>query len=91
MEDVKALVNLLSIQKVKQIEIITENAEMSPMTRQFYEGVRDGLFEDDAAASNALYGDNENNPAYRKLKYRLKQRLINTLFFIDIQEYSKTN
>lgn len=91
MEDIKALVNLLSLQKVKQIEIITEDAEMSPMTRQFYEGVRDGLFEDDAAASIALYGDDENNPAYRKLKYRLKQRLINTLFFIDIQEYSKTN
>jgi len=90
-EDIKALVNLLSLQKVKQIEIITEDAEMSPMTRQFYEGVRDGLFEDDAAASIALYGDDENNPAYRKLKYRLKQRLINTLFFIDIQEYSKTN
>lgn len=90
MEDLKVLVSLLTAQKVKQIEIITEDAEMSPKTRQLYEAIQSGEVSSDDEAAKLLYGENANHAAYRKLKYRLQQRLINTLFFIDIQAYSKS-
>ena len=90
MEDLITLVKLLSKQKIKQIEIITEDAEMSPKTRALYEGIRDGMISNDEDAMQLLYGDVDNGTAFRKLKYRLKQRLVNTLFFIDIQAYSKS-
>jgi len=90
LDDLKTLVKLLSVQKVKQIEIITEDAEMSPMTRALYEGIKSGDFDSDEDAARKLYNSGPKHAAYRKLKYRLKQRMLNTLFFIDIQAYSKS-
>ncbi len=90
MEDLITLTRLLSVQKVKQIEIITEDAEMSPKTKMFYEAIKNGELQSDEEAAALLYDSTPNHAAYRKLKYRLKQRLINTLFFIDIQSYSKS-
>ena len=64
---------------------------MSPKTRELYEAIRDSKISSDLEAVELLYDkSDEKDPAYRKLKYRLKQRLINTLFFIDIQSYSRT-
>ena len=90
MEDLRVLLNILTQQKVKQIEILTEDAPMSPKTMDLLEGIRENIFLDDEDAAQALYGQSANSAAYRKLKQRLKQRLINTLFFIDINEYSKS-
>ncbi len=90
MQDLKAIVNLLSTQKHKQIEIITEDAQLSEKTKLLYDNVKEGNFDTDEDAAKALYNSNEKNESYRKLKYRLKERLINTLFFIDIQNYSKS-
>ncbi len=90
MEDLKTLISLLSVQKIKQIEILTEGAELSPKTKALYEAIRDGDINSDEEAAQLLYNTDEKNSAYRKLKYRLNQRLINTLFFIDVQEYSRS-
>ena len=90
MEDLITLTRLLSVQKVKQIEIITEDAEMSSKTKMLYEAIKNGKIQSDEEAAALLYDSTPNHAAYRKLKYRLKQRLINTLFFIDIQSYSKS-
>ena len=90
MDDLKSLINLLSKQKVKQIEIITEEVELSEKTKQLYEGIKNSEFHSDEEAALSLYGTTPKNETYRKLKYRLKERLINTLFFIDIQNYSRS-
>ena len=90
MDSLVALVKLLSKQKLKQIEIITEDVKLSPKTKLLYEGIKNGEFKNDEDASQKIYGLNPNNSSYKKLKYRLTQRLLNTLFFIDIQAYSKS-
>ena len=45
----------------------------------------------DEDASLDIYNEDPKNETYRKLKYRLQERLLNTLFFIDIQQYAKSN
>ncbi|MBT8231368.1 MAG: hypothetical protein HKO66_10965 [Saprospiraceae bacterium] len=90
MDTLQSLIKLLSKQKLKQIEIITEDVKLSPKTKMLYEGIRDNLFENDNDAAEKIYGPNPSKSGYKKLKYRLTQRLINTLFFIDVQAYSKS-
>jgi len=90
LKHLKALVKLLSAQKTHQIEILSEDAQLSPKARALYEGIRDGSFDNDEEASLNLYNSDSKSSAYVKLKYRLKQRLINTVFFIDIQKYSRS-
>jgi len=56
--------------------------------RRLYDGIASGEFESDEVAAIALYGDAKKMTNYKKLKYRLEQRLINTIFFIDINKPS---
>lgn len=86
MEDLKTLIKFLSNQKTNQIEIISEHSEMSKRTKALYSGIKNGLFESDDEASKRIYGTTKSQN-YRQLKKRLKQRLLNTVFLVDIQEY----
>lgn len=90
METLALLINLLSKQKLKQIEIITEDVILSKKTKELYDGIKNKSYQDDTDAIIKLYGSIEKKSSYNKLKYRLTQRLINTIFFIDVQSYSKS-
>lgn len=90
MDTIKPLINLLSKQKLKQIEIITEENAITSKTKMLYDGIRNGEYLTDEDAAKAIYDSNPNSSSYKKLKYRLTQKLINTLFFIDVQSYSKS-
>jgi hypothetical protein len=86
MEELKNLVSLVSKQKVKQINIITESGELSPKTKLLYEGILEGSIESDADAAALLYNSRPSHATYKKLISRFEDRIINTLFFIDIQK-----
>jgi len=90
LEDIKAIIKLLSKQKVKQIEILSEESKLSEKSLSLYNGIKEGSITNDDEASAFLYNDDRNNPIYRVLKHRFKERLINTLFFIDVQAYGKS-
>ena len=90
MNTLTSLIKLLSKQKLKQIEIITEEVHLSPKTKTLYEGFKNNEFKNDDEAALKIYNSDATNSSYKKLKYRLTQRLINTLFFIDVQSYSKS-
>jgi hypothetical protein len=90
METLKELVSLLSIQKVKQINLITEDSDVPYKIKQLYDKIASGEIKSDEEAKNILYPDNNSDKSYSILKNRLKERLINTLFFIDINQYSKS-
>jgi tetratricopeptide (TPR) repeat protein len=91
LDDLIALVSIVSKQKVKQIEIISENAKLSKRTKELYEGIRSGLIKSDSDAVQILYNQFSVDSKYRKLKGRLKNKLINTLFFIDVQKFSRSD
>lgn len=90
MNELLALTNLLTVQKIKQIDIITET-DSTTMSGRLLKAIREDRISTDEEAMQFLYPDLENpNIPYTKLKYRLKQRLLNTLFFTDIQQYSRS-
>ena len=88
MQDLKELVSVVSRHKIKQIEIVgNEDPDANSKFQQLYDLVQSGQIQSDLQAMALLY-PNRKNPKepYAKLKNRLKNRLINTLFFIDINQ-----
>jgi len=46
-------------------------------------GLSDGSYEDEERAAQALYGTDASHISFKRLKYRLQNRLLNSLFLID--------
>lgn len=54
--------------------------------QELYKGLTDGRFTNDREAAIAIYNTSADDPNYKKLKNRLHNRLINTSFFIDVDQ-----
>lgn len=85
MKEIKELIDFLTAQKVKQIDILTEKTQFESKTGLLYEGIKNNSIVTDKDAIRILYDTELKTSGYKKLKYRLKQKLINTLFFVDTQ------
>jgi len=85
MDNLKQLIEVVSRNKVRRIEIIGGPTNYSSNLQKLYDGIASGRLTDDEAAANFFYGDNDNKQLnYTRLKRRLRRRLYNTLFFIDV-------
>ena len=83
MEKLKEIINLLNLNKIKSIEIIDSKANADTKLMQLYNGIRSGKLKNDDEAKKYLYPNKEDSNAYYKLKHTLRERLFNTVFFID--------
>lgn len=88
MDSLRELVHIVSKQKVKKIEIIGNSTNTKNKMHQLYEGIHSGKFISDDGAAKMLYDSVPEDSNYKKLKYRLQSRLINTLFFLDTNKPS---
>lgn len=87
MEELKELIKIVSKVKVQQIEIIGHDASNKSVKSQaLYDGIASSQFDTDEEAALAIYGPNYKKDTYRKLKKHLENKLLNTLFFIDVSE-----
>ena len=86
MDILKELVAIIDQNKVKNIEIIGNPAPKKTLTKILYQKVAKEKSLTDRKAAKSLYNSNENDKKYRSLKNRLVDRLINTLFFIDVKK-----
>lgn len=84
MDKLKEIINLLTPNKIKSIEILDYNASSDSKLMKLYNGILKGKLTDDKTACKQLYPDNNSN-AYYKLKHSLRDRLLNTVFFIDVK------
>lgn len=97
MQELKELVQVVTKNKIRKINVIgnqvTTQAEEDelPLINQLYEGIVQGEFDDDKKAAQALFGKSPTFQRYKKLKSELKNRLINTLFFIDVGDTKYTD
>lgn len=82
--------NIVTWKKVKKIELFDESAlkNKSSKFNEFFEALMDGKFRNDRDASALLYGCSPTDDKYRQLKSRFRKRLMNTLFFIDVNRPS---
>lgn len=83
LEELKELVQVVNRNKVKNIQIIGNPGSHLTILDQFYEALCDDKFENDEGYCQFLYGQKSQTTAYYKLKDRLFDRTINSLFFID--------
>ena len=83
MDEIKELVSLVSRNKTKDIRTLnTQNR--GDRVNDFYQRILDGNLKNDAEASDYYFKKEPSYPQYRKLKAKLKNRIYNTLFFIDV-------
>ncbi len=87
MEKLIELSKLVSKEKTKRVNIIgQEKKGNSSLTRKLYDGIIRGIITNDKEAGEFLYGPNFDQNTYVRTKYRLEEKLINSLFFINLNE-----
>lgn len=93
-ERLEELVHFVSKNKVQRIEIIGEPSNYNSLVHQLYAGIQEGRYKSDRDAAKDLYDSTPENKNFKHLQYVLEQRLLNTVFFIDVSrptfvEYKK--
>ncbi len=84
----KDLVKTITRNKVKNIEVLGNPGEEGSMVEALYDAIsKDKVLSDDEAAK-FLYGKNESpkSQAYLRMKGRLERNLLNTAFFVDVNQ-----
>jgi hypothetical protein len=84
---------IVTKKKVRKIEIFDDNAlkQKNSKFNEFYEALMAGKFKNDRDAAMYLYNATPTDDKYRQLKSRFRKRLLNTLFFLDVNRPSASN
>ncbi|MCB0550584.1 MAG: hypothetical protein KDD19_23645 [Phaeodactylibacter sp.] len=77
---------IVNRKKVRKIEIFDDHSlrHKNSKFNEFFEGLQGSKFKTDRDAAQQLYGCSPSDPKYRQLKSRFRKRLLNTLFFLDV-------
>lgn len=79
------MVSLVTKQRLNNLELIDDafldNA--NNLYQKLFKGIAEGSFNTDEDAAMALYQTTASDKKYLMLKSRLKERLVNTLFFLN--------
>jgi hypothetical protein len=79
------MVTLVTKQRLQKIDLFDEElqGDGENLYQQLFKGVSTGTFTSDEEAAAALYQTDSADKKYQMLKSRVKDRLINTLFFLN--------
>lgn len=85
MRKLQEIVRIISRRRIKKIEILNEGnfSSRKSLYYRFYTGIKEGLFRNDEDAAQKLFGTDATNKRYLMLKSRIKDRLLNTLIFLE--------
>jgi hypothetical protein len=88
MEDLKRLVSIITKRKQRQYPLLELKSinENSSKENIFFRYIKKGIVNTDDDASKLIYGTKSDDDRFRMLKSRLKQKLLNHLFFLDFTE-----
>jgi hypothetical protein len=88
MEDLKRLVKIISKRKQRQFPLLEFKGinENSSKENLFFRYIKKGIVNSDDEASTMIYGAKSDDDRFRMLKSRLKQKLLNHVFFLDFTE-----
>lgn len=88
MDGLKELVYVINKNKLRAIELMSLPMNSQTKLGELYELIAEGELDSSEALAEHFYPDDKSGASFRKLKANLKNRLINTLFFIDIKQPS---
>jgi hypothetical protein len=86
MKLLRELAQIITKSKASKIEVLDEGTLRNPDSKfnQFYRALLSGKIQTDEEAAELLYQSTPKDDRYRQLKSRFRKRLLNTLFFLDI-------
>ncbi len=90
MKLLKELVDIVTRQRVEKVTLIdlAELEDQQSQYARFYNAIRNGEVKSDQDAARTFYDSDTTDDRYRKLKSRFKKRMLNYLFFLDINKNS---
>lgn len=91
MESLKELVYVVNRNKVKQIDLLNLSDKKPSKVNQLYQLISEGKVRSDQNAFEQLYPNATSKSAYYNLKGVLRDKLLNTLFFIDAYQNDHTD
>lgn len=93
MKNLIEIARIVTKKKVRKIEIFDDHSlkHKNSKFNDFYEALLAGKFKNDRDAANFLYSCSPTDDKYRQLKSRFRKRLLNTLFFLDVNLPSTSN
>ena len=89
MEDLKKLVRIIIQRKQRQYPLLDLKGDNTSKENIFFRHIRNGEINTDEDAARLLYGAGGDDDRFRMLKSRLKQKLLNHLFFLDFGNQNK--
>lgn len=86
MKNLIEISKIVTKKKVRKIEIFDDHSlkHKNSKFNDFYEALLASKFKNDRDAASFLYGCSPTDDKYRQLKSRFRKRLLNTLFFLDV-------
>ncbi len=88
MKDLIDLTQIVTKTKLRSVELIGNSGNGSSRLQEFYDLLSEGRFCDDDEAARFFYESDKQSPSYQKLRKTLKDRLVNSLFIIDLKQAS---
>ncbi|MCG8309222.1 MAG: hypothetical protein MI975_17650 [Cytophagales bacterium] len=87
MDEIKGLIKVVSEYTKRNIPLLDFKNQHQNGNKEMnlFLGIKNGEFNDDAEASNGIYGSEEVDFKFRMLKSRLNRKLLNHLFFMDFE------
>jgi len=89
MDTLKELVTIVNRKRLSKIDVFDKallSQSASNLYYKLYEGLESGKITDDASAASYIYGSDDKDAKYRKLKSRFKNKLQKTLLLLDTEE-----
>ncbi len=86
MKNLIEISKIVTKKKVRKIEIFDDHSlkHKNSKFNEFYEALLANKFKNDRDAASFLYSCSPTDDKYRQLKSRFRKRLLNTLFFLDV-------
>lgn len=88
MDSLKELIYVINKNKLRAIELMSLPMNSDSKIGELYDLVAEGKTSSKEDLAAHFYPNDKSGASFRKLKANLKNRLINTLFFIDIKQPS---
>lgn len=86
-EALRELVSVITRNKLKQIEVFGNPGETESRTELLYHAIaKEKVVSDESAAKKFFETENAKDPNYKKLRNKLVRQLINSAFFVDLNQ-----
>jgi hypothetical protein len=83
MENLRELVYIISQNRTNHIELLNTKKHSKSKVNRLFSAISSGDVNTDEDAFHLLYPDADSKSAFNNLKAKLREKLLNTLFFID--------